>query len=339
MKSVIEFYEVSSSPVYICFLDASKAFDRINHWSLFKKLITRNIPTMYIRFLMFWYCTQEVIVRWNNFFSVPFTVSNGVRQGGVLSPLLFNLYVDDLSKNLNNCYIGCTVNDVLINHLIYADDLVLLAPSAHALQLLVNQCEIFADGHDIMYNTKKSVCMCIKPKKLNIDIPNNLLLNGKLLENVTSQKYLGVLVANNCKDDLDIKQQCKHLYSRGNVLIRNFKNCSEDVKCHLFRAYCSNIYCSFLWSKFNAETMRRLKVAYNRVFRILLGLQHRVSMSASFISRGMDPFPVLLRKSITSFRTRVLDTDNILLKAIVDSEFFTSCRIVKFWNSVIFTLN
>ena len=66
---------------------------------------------------------------------------------------------------------------------------------------------------------------------------------------------------------------------------------------------------------------------------------HRVSMSAIFITRGMDPFPVLLRKSITSFRTRVLDSENVLLKTIVDSEFFTSCRLVKFWNSVIFTLN
>jgi hypothetical protein len=251
-----------------------------------------------------------------------FTISNGVRQGGVLSPLLFNLYVDDLSKILNNCYIGCTVNDVLINHLIYADDLVLLAPSAQALQLLVNQCELFAGCHDILYNTKKSVCMCIKPRNFKFDIPNNVLLNGKLLKNVTSEKYLGVLVANNCKDDPDIEQQCRSLYSRGNVLIRNFKSCSEDVKCHLFRAYCSNIYCSFLWSNFNVETMRRLKVAYNRVFRILLGLQHRVSMSASFISRGMDPFPVLVRKSIYSFRTRVLDSDNLLLKAIVGSEFF-----------------
>jgi len=62
-------------------------------------------------------------------------------------------------------------------------------------------------------------------------------------------------------------------------------------------------------------------------------------MSASFITRGMDPFPVLLRKSIISFRARVLDSDNLLLKAIVDSEFFTLCRLVKFWNSMIFTLN
>ena len=86
------------------------------------------------------------------------SVSNGVRQGGVLSPLLFNLYIDDLSKKLNNCYLGCTVNDILINHLIYADDLVLLAPSAHALQLLVEQ---YLQVNMILYLIPKNLYVCV----------------------------------------------------------------------------------------------------------------------------------------------------------------------------------
>ena len=56
------------------------------------------------------------------------------------------------------------------------------------------------------------------------------------------------------------------------MLIRNFKTCSNEVKCHLFKTFCSNIYCSTLWCRFTDESMRRLKVAYNRIFRILIFL-------------------------------------------------------------------
>ena len=59
---------------------------------------------------MVWYCSQMFIVRWGNTLSSPFSVSNGVRQGGILSPILFNVYVDDLSLILNNSNVGCLVN-------------------------------------------------------------------------------------------------------------------------------------------------------------------------------------------------------------------------------------
>ena len=70
--------------------------------------------------------------------STGFNVSNGVRQGGIglLSPYLFCIYVDELSKMLNNVHVGCFVGTMLVNHLMYADDLVLLSPSAAGLSML-----------------------------------------------------------------------------------------------------------------------------------------------------------------------------------------------------------
>ena len=64
--------------------NASKAFDRVNYWCLLKKLHNRNVPVVYIWFLIAWYCTQHFFVRWGNVLCVPFSASNGVRQCGIL---------------------------------------------------------------------------------------------------------------------------------------------------------------------------------------------------------------------------------------------------------------
>ena len=115
-KEAILKYRDLSSNVYTCFLDASKAFDRVNHFKLFTTLSKRNVPMYIIRILIFWYTSQTMYVRWNNTMSTGFNVSNGVRQGGILSPYLFCIYVDELSKMLNNVHVGCFVGTMLVNH-------------------------------------------------------------------------------------------------------------------------------------------------------------------------------------------------------------------------------
>ena len=85
------------------------------------------------------------------------------------------------------------INSVLVNHIMYADDVVLIAPSAHALQLFLNLCDSYAFDHGIIvYNTKKTVCMCVKPKQLKSNIVHEFVLSGNNLKHVVNHKYLGV---------------------------------------------------------------------------------------------------------------------------------------------------
>ena len=86
-----------------------------------------------------------------------FTVSNGVRQGGILSPRLFVVYVDDLSKQLSDAISGCFIGHQCINHVMYADDICLLAPSALGLQKLLEMCYDFSQDNNIIFNSLKSL--------------------------------------------------------------------------------------------------------------------------------------------------------------------------------------
>ena len=95
--------------MYMLSLDATKAFDRVQHSKLFNKLIERDICPLIIRFLMNSYLISKSLVKWNNTKSSSFNLNNGVKQGAVLSAPLFALYIDDLLNQLNKTKQGCHI--------------------------------------------------------------------------------------------------------------------------------------------------------------------------------------------------------------------------------------
>ena len=165
LKEIFRDYIANGSSMYVTILDASKAFDRVNHSKLFCKLIDRGCPAFIVRILYYWYSTQKFTIRWCQGLSTFFTVCNGVKQGGILSPHLFNVYMDDLSVILNKLQIGCIYAGTIINHLMYADDLCIFSPSISGLRKLTNCCEKYGDIFNITYNVNKSYCMVITNRR------------------------------------------------------------------------------------------------------------------------------------------------------------------------------
>ena len=100
--------------------------------------------------------------------ALKINVSNGVRQGGILSLYLFCIYVDELSKMLNNVHVGCLVGTMLVNHLMYADDLVLLSPSTAGLSILLSICSTYGIEYDVMYNSTKSNVLVFRTENVKI---------------------------------------------------------------------------------------------------------------------------------------------------------------------------
>ena len=341
LKEAVDYYISRQSSMYLCFLDASKAFDRVNHHILFEKLQKRGVPSYLVRILAFWYTNQKMAVRWGSIISDCFHVSNGVRQGGILSPYLFNLYMDDLSTKLKRHYAGCKIANMIINHLFYADDLVLLCPSQRGLQELLEICEMYAAEHDIIFNTKKSVTLIRRSKMLKDADIKPFVLCGENLKEENEVKYLGHFITSDGKDDKDINRACRQLYAQGNSLIRKFHMCTEKAKIKLFITYCSQFYCAQLWM-FNThdKSYKKLNVAYNNVFRFLLRLPRDAqgrpcSASGMFVNRKVRSFQEILRNVIFKFRCRLDASQNELVKCTLFRNIINSSKRRSHWNRLL----
>ena len=118
-------------------------FDKCKFDILFKKLVDRKLPDVVIRVLMFVYQEQTAWVKWGKVKSRTFGILNGTRQGSVLSPALFSVYMDDLIVKLRKAGVGCHMGGLYTGVVGYADDLLLLSASRSGLQSMVKIFENF----------------------------------------------------------------------------------------------------------------------------------------------------------------------------------------------------
>ncbi|KAL0819820.1 hypothetical protein ABMA28_007847 [Loxostege sticticalis] len=242
----------------------------------------------------------------------------GVRQGGLSSPRLFNLYMNGLIGELSGTHIGCHIDGVCMNNMSYADDMVLLSPSIGGLRRLVAICESYAVAHWLKYNVKKSELMMFKTNSINYSDVPGVSLNGSPLSWVTKFKYLGHWVTDDLRDNMDIERERRSLAVRCNMLARRFARCTNAVKITLFKAYCQSFYTCGLWTCYTQRAYSDLRVQYNNALRILLGLPWRCSASGMFAEAHTDDFYAIIRKRSASMLTRLRSSTNSLLSVFKD---------------------
>ena len=224
LKETVHNYIKSNSDVYACFIDVSKAFDSVNHDILMKRLLECGIPRIFVNLIEYWYDNQWVNVKFLSCISNDWKIGNGVRQGGVLSGLFFGIYVDALIEKISAMRVGCKLGIVSSNIIAYADDLVLLAPSAKALQMLINGALDEALSLDLEFNNKKTKSMVFRSSnsccKRTVVAPFSV--DGKPIELVTSFKYLGFVITSDLNNNEDIDRVRSKFYSEFNSILRNF---------------------------------------------------------------------------------------------------------------------
>ena len=171
---------------------------------------------------------------------------------------------------------------------------------------------------DLNFNATKSFCVAFTLKHYKLLLPS-LFMNSLPILYADSIKYLGfIFTSNNC-DDSDILKQMRMLYCRSNRLVRLFNKCSKPVLLELCRSFCTVFYCPYFWTQYKKTTFSKIRVAYNNVYRKILGVSRRASASGMFVSNDIPNFEAFLRKSIYSFTTRLSSSSNKLICAIEQS--------------------
>ena len=123
----------------------------------------------------------------------------------------------------------------------------------------------------------------------------------------------------NKKDDEDMLKQMRSLYAKSNKVIRMFNHCTVDVKLLLIESYCTSFYCGYLWSDYKAKTFSKLRVAFNNVYRKVLGLPTWSSASEMYATHNIENFEALLRKVIYGFIQRLEDSSNVIVQTLTES--------------------
>ena len=294
------------------------------------------MPLYLVTILCYWYRHQVMFVRWGSSLSTGFRVTNGVRQGGILSPLLFNVYINDLSIRLSETGIGGSIGGKFVNHMIYADDLCVISLSSSGLQSLLNICTEYCQLHDLTFNAKKSVCMFFRSSVNKQCGLSDIFISGSICAFSNEVKYLGVMINSSFKTTIDVQRQTRNFYARANLLIRNFRYCTDNVKCYLFQSYCTSMYCCQLWFNSTKGSLKKLKTSYNSALRRFLVISKPYSASQMFVSRGILSFDELLRKSIYRFVERIENSTNSIIHACLSSSVFRYSPIRKWWSSLLY---
>ena len=199
-KEIINQYINNGSDVYSCLLDTSKAFDRLHYRKLFRILLSKKIPILIIRCILDSYLRQSVCVMCDSCKSEYFKMYNGVKQAGVISCHLFNLYIDPLLVQLSNSGYGCHIAGVYAGALSYADYITLLCPSVWGLNEMLKNCYKYILENNIIFNSKKTVCI-----KFGITVikGESACFDGVKLEWTDKVRHLGNFIETTCTDYID----------------------------------------------------------------------------------------------------------------------------------------
>jgi len=346
-KETIFSYTDRHSSVHCAAIDLSKAFDRIDVNILVNKLSVTGIPLSIVRIIEYMLRNSFVNVCYGKQVGKEWIVTSGVRQGGILSPILFNFYINDCLEKVSEMSQGCRLCYQPSNIIGYADDLLLLAPSARGLQKLLDVTTNCIRELSLQINVNKSQYIVFRNKPLK-DVNSEVSVDGVLLKRVDSIKYLGVYLSNNLNLGKDIDRVTDCFLRQFNALFYKFRFVSADALSFLFRTYTSSFYGIGGWFDHTLRPghLNGLSIAYHKAVKKVASMNVWESNHVACERVGVDTFPHLLAKRLlahyVSFQTSKCTMMKILkyhflfnsrVKANIDRLFSERYGVTKMSNS------
>ncbi len=368
LKTLIDIFIHKKKKLYCAFIDYSKAFDTINRYKLWIKLIRNGINGKILTVIQNVYKNAKSCLKHpSGNISKHFPSMIGVRQGDNLSPLLFSIYLNDLESYLSEQCKGLTTissmvenidfDDVVIylrmHCLLYADDTIILAESLEDLQKGLDTLNQYCKDWDLKVNSDKSKVMIFSKGKIR-NIPK-LTFNNNDIEVVFEYKYLGIIFNFNgsfvkAKKHL-VNLATKAMY--GLITKARKFNLPIDLHLHLFDTLVLPImlYGCEIWGFENNSILDRLHLKF---CKMLLGIKKTTPTCMVLGELGRLPLDVLIRSRMINFWSRIVNnttkTTSILYKLTYSlhcnntfhlnwlshiKETLYSCGFNYFWNDQI----
>ena len=289
----------------ICSIDLSKAFDKMNHHALLLKLMKRQIPNELLDLLVNWFDCCWTCVKWNGVMSNYFKLECGVRQGSVLSPHLFAVYLDDIAKLMPFSQKMCLV--------MYADDILLLAPSVSQLQKLFSMCELELNYLGMSINAKKSCCLRIG-QRCDISCINIKTADGACLPWVKEFRYLGVYIVQSRNFKCSLSENKKSFYRSLNAIYGKVGGfASEQVILQLIISKCVPVLLYGLEAcNLTVSDSRSVDFTFVRFMMKLFKTSNNSIVSECLNYFGVDLPSVLILKRKLKFIEKYCSTVNFL---------------------------
>ena len=335
LNTLINKYISKGKQLYTCFIDLQKAFDTVNRTKLLYKLKQTGIGTLMFNIIKDMYISSKatLAVKIGNQLSQSFTSNIGVYQGDVLSPILFNMYVDDITRSFDETCDPVRLDDAGLSCLLYADDLVLLSTTETGLQNAVQKLSNYCKTWDLKINTSKTKVIVFNKggKKLR----SKIYLDGQLLECEDSYKYLGLVFASNgkltpAKEDLS-KRGHKAIFKMKTM----FKNASVgyETSMHLFSHIVKPIllYASDVWGhtlikkghlNINALRQDEVENCHIKFCRYTLGISRKAPNIGIYGETGR--YPLAIEAVINTvkywFRAKSMNPSTLVHKAYIEMQ-------------------
>ena len=282
VKNLCEKYLEKEKELYIAFMDLEKAYDRVDREALWKVLQIYGVGGKLLGAVKSFYAESKACVRVRKEEGEWFGVTTGLRQGCVMSPWLFNVYMDGVVREVNARVLGrgaelSTVGGVQrweINQLLFADDTALVADSGKKLQRLVTEFGVVCSRRKLRVNVKKSKVMrCAKGVPRDLD---EVSLNGEVLEEVENFRYLGVDIAADGSQEGEVK----HRVGEGAKILGALRSVwketsvSRQAKMGMYESIVvpTVMYGCEAWA-LNAKERKKLEVLEMKCLRTIAGVR------------------------------------------------------------------
>ena len=346
LKTMIDNMFKKKKYMYVCFVDFRKAFDLVNRKALLYKLKLFNINGNFLQIMESMYKEVRFSVKLGNASTPSFTTSVGVKQGCVLSPTLFSMYINDMVDIFNDtdCHPVC-INDQNVSCLLYADDLVIVSESATGLQNAISKLENYCVKWNLEINLNKTQIMIFN--KAGRTIHNReFYFSNKVIQVANEYKYLGIIF----KPSGSFTHAVKHLISKAKKAMFSLRNVMPQNRISLIpylRLFDTCIqpillYGAEIWSLdyLYKNTIQPEKNYLNflpenvhlKFLKIIMGLQRSAVNIAVLSETGRFPLAIHAIKSTVSFWHHLVNLkDKTLAK---DTYYHSFCNDIGICNKL-----